>query len=124
MELKDKVTVSVTPSLNKLHSNRWQMLNWKKQYLGELRNYDLAYGLEKPTKTKLTIIRYGSRLLDIDNLNGGCKPLIDSIKQLCLIWDDSPKWCEIHISQQLCPRLQEKTEFYIEYENNKEGGGI
>lgn len=37
------------------------------------------------------IVRYGANLLDEDNLRGGMKPVIDALKAVGLIVDDSPR---------------------------------
>lgn len=97
-----------TPSLNKLNG-RWSKLNWKKKFLSYLRNYEFL-ALKKKQKKTLIIERYGSRLLDRDNYHGGCKPMIDAIKEKGLIVDDSPKWCEIEWKEQVkSKRTEEKT---------------
>jgi len=46
---------------------------------------------------KITSIR--SRLLDMGNLIGGAKYLIDAIRDLGLIVDDNTKWVEIEYKQ-------------------------
>lgn len=109
---KIDITMTATPSLNKLHGNRWQMSNWKKKYLKELYHYE--YCCQAKEKVKLTIFRYGSRLLDNDNLIGGCKPLIDALKEKGLIRDDSPGWIDLHILQTKVKRGEEETIVTIE----------
>ncbi len=112
MELKIQVTV--TPSLNKLHKNRWQMLNWKKRYLRELQGYDI-YKLKKRVKMRVIYERYGSRTLDQENWFGGTKPLTDALKDLGLIVDDRQEWLEIeHRPQVKCKRGYEKTLIILE----------
>ncbi len=107
------ITVTATPSLNKLHGNHWQMINWKKKYLKELKNYNIIYGLKSPKKIRLTYFRYGSREFDNDNFVGGCKPLTDALKTLKIIWDDCPKFVDIKYIQIGCKRKQEKTMIFI-----------
>lgn len=48
----------------------------------------------------VTIVRYGRQPLDTDNLIGGCKPLIDALKDHGLIVDDSPTHLTLHVEQQ------------------------
>jgi len=107
------IKLTVTPSLNKLHSNRWQMWNYKKKYLRELRGYELL-ALKGKNKMAVDVTRYGSRLLDQDNFTGGLKPLVDSLKEKGLLVDDSPDWCELFIEQKKCKRGEEKTVVVIE----------
>lgn len=94
---------SVTPSLNKIISKRWAEYNAKKKYLRQLSGYELL-AHKKKRKASITVIRYGSRALDHDNCMGGLKPLIDSIKELGLIVDDSPKWLDLKVEQKKCKR--------------------
>ncbi|QDP67928.1 MAG: hypothetical protein Tp1122DCM00d2C27307611_18 [Prokaryotic dsDNA virus sp.] len=50
-------------------------------------------------KFKLTIISYRTRLLDLDNLYGGCKQLLDACSDEKLIWDDAPKYLDLKVEQ-------------------------
>jgi hypothetical protein len=110
-----KITFDIpTPSLNKLTKSRWACLNWKKKFLSRLKNYELL-ALRKKKRTGLTIQRHGSRILDKDNYCGGCKPLIDAIKEKGLIVDDRPEWCNtVFLEQIKCRRGQEKVIVSIE----------
>ena len=47
----------------------------------------------------LSITRYSTKTLDVDNLAGGCKPLIDQIRYAHLIPDDNPESVNITFSQ-------------------------
>jgi hypothetical protein len=40
------------------------------------------------------------RLYDEDNLIAGCKPILDSLKGLCYIRDDSPEFLELVVTQE------------------------
>lgn len=107
------ITVTATPSLNKLHGNRWQMFNWKKKYLKELAGYEYMIGVAKG-KRMVTVTRHGSRKLDMDNLWGSMKPCIDALKELKLIIDDSEKYLVIEIEpQQIVKRGEELTSLVI-----------
>lgn len=66
-----------------------------------------------PQRAHLRITRFGSRLLDDDNLRGGAKPLIDCLKESGLIEDDSPKWIDLEVKQELVPAGEERTEIEI-----------
>ena len=48
---------------------------------------------------KIIIISYRKRLLDFDNLVGGCKQMIDAMTDEKLIFDDSPEYLEIEFKQ-------------------------
>lgn len=50
---------------------------------------------------RVTITSYRRRLLDPDNLVHGCKPVLDAIKRLGLIRDDSPRWLDLEVKQEL-----------------------
>ncbi len=52
-----------------------------------------------PCFRKLRIVRVSPRSLDVDNLAGGCKELVDAIKKLGLIKDDRPEDCELSFAQ-------------------------
>jgi hypothetical protein len=47
----------------------------------------------------LSITRFSTKTLDVDNLAGGCKPLIDQIRYAKLIPDDNPESVEITFTQ-------------------------
>jgi hypothetical protein len=51
------------------------------------------------TRVKVRIISYRRRLLDIDNLAGGAKFIIDALRYDGLIRDDSPDAIELSVSQ-------------------------
>jgi hypothetical protein len=108
--------VSPTKSLNQL-KGKWAMWNSKKKFLKELEGYEFLAPKGK-FFAYLDIQRLGARLLDIDNLYGGVKPLIDAIKEKRLIIDDSPKWVKIDISQTKCDKIAEATWVSIVYKIN------
>ena len=55
------------------------------------------------------ITRSSTRLLDADNLAGGCKPVIDQLRYAGLIPDDSPEKVEITFTQKKVKKGQEGT---------------
>lgn len=83
-------------------------------------------------KRKLTIERYGHRILDTGNFVGGCKSLVDAIKRHHevyaldgkggkikvgngLLVDDSPKWVEdIYIQHSVKMHFKERTVIVLE----------
>lgn len=63
-------------------------------------------------KRKVTIVSYRKRLLDYGNLVGGAKPILDALKKLGWIVDDSPAWVIEEYKQFAVG--QEFTEIFIE----------
>jgi hypothetical protein len=62
----------------------------------------------------VTITRYGSRPLDVDNGAGGCKPLLDAIRYEGLIPDDDPVTIEFQFRQIQVKKPYRRTEVLIE----------
>ena len=62
----------------------------------------------------LGITRFSTKTLDVDNLAGGCKPLIDQIRYAHLIPDDNPESVEITFSQiKVKTQAEQRTEVSI-----------
>ena len=62
----------------------------------------------------LSITRYSTKTLDVDNLAGGCKPLIDQIRYAHLIPDDNPESVEITFTQfKVRTQAEQRTEVRI-----------
>jgi hypothetical protein len=62
----------------------------------------------------LGITRFSTKTLDVDNLAGGCKPLIDQIRYAKLIPDDNPESVEITFSQiKVKTQAEQRTEVSI-----------
>ena len=57
-------------------------------------------------KFSLTIISYRKRLLDLDNLYGGIKGLLDACIDEELIWDDAPKYLNLKVEQHKAKKYQ------------------
>ena len=90
--------------LDRLHWSKKSIL--KKEYALLVRNqmklkkhYSLP--VQEPTFFTLEIVSYRKRLLDYDNLIGGCKQLIDAMIDEKYIYDDSPKWLDLKVKQVL-----------------------
>jgi hypothetical protein len=65
-------------------------------------------------KYHLAITRFSTKTLDVDNLAGGCKPLIDQIRYAHLIPDDNPESVEITFSQiKVKTQAEQRTEVSI-----------
>lgn len=90
-----------TPSLNimrRMHPQAYKRL--RNQYTTIFRVHANSVTRAKPAQfRKVWIERRGKRLLDHDNLVGGCKPLVDALETAGLIWRDSPRYVEIKYSQ-------------------------
>lgn len=66
-------------------------------------------------RTHLRIERRAVRLLDADNFAGGCKALIDCLRQASLIPDDDPASLEVTFTQTRVPhRREEGTQIEIQ----------
>ena len=62
----------------------------------------------------LGITRFSTKTLDVDNLAGGCKPLIDQIRYSKLIPDDNPESVEITFTQvKVRTQAEQRTEVRI-----------
>jgi Holliday junction resolvase RusA-like endonuclease len=62
----------------------------------------------------LGITRFSTKTLDVDNLAGGCKPLIDQIRYAHLIPDDNPESVEITFAQvKVRTQAEQRTEVRI-----------
>ena len=62
----------------------------------------------------LAITRFSTKTLDVDNLAGGCKPLIDQIRYAKLIPDDNPESVNITFSQvKVRTQAEQRTEVTI-----------
>jgi hypothetical protein len=64
---------------------------------------------ESQERIVVRITRSSTRLLDADNLAGGCKPVIDQLRYAGLIPDDSPEKVEITFTQKKVKKGQEGT---------------
>lgn len=63
---------------------------------------------------RVTITRFGSRPLDVDNGAGGCKPLLDAIRYEGLIPDDDPTTIDFRFRQYQVKKPYRKTTVLIE----------
>ena len=52
-------------------------------------------------KSTVWIHQVRRRMLDTDNLYASCKPLLDSLQKTGVIFDDSPKWCDLRVTQEV-----------------------
>ena len=70
----------------------------------------LLYGKTAP-KRRVTVTTYRPRRLDPDN--AGPKILLDAMRDIGLIRNDSPKWLELVVEQKI-EKCECRTEIYIE----------
>lgn len=99
-------------SRNVLDRQHWAVKRRQKQnYQLLIRNQMRLNNVPKttPQKYQLIITSYRKRLLDHDNLVGGCKHLIDALFNELFIWDDSPKFLSTPIIKQIKSNKEEFT---------------
>ena len=112
-----KITLPiVTMSNNELIRMHFRTrMKMKETYMWELIAVganDPKYKVEFGERRRVTIISYRKQLCDADNFTGGLKLLIDSLLELDLICDDSPKYMELVALQEIKKPYQ--TEITIE----------
>lgn len=71
----------------------------------------------KEGRVNVTIISDRVRLLDVENLYGGAKPIRDALEANGWLWNDSPKWGELSITQRRVKKGEEKTWIKLELDN-------
>ncbi|MBI4208557.1 MAG: hypothetical protein HY538_02475 [Deltaproteobacteria bacterium] len=91
-----------------LSRNGLDKMHWS-QRLRERKEWEKAIHYEglqgrkvvpHPRPAQIRIRSYRKRFLDYDNFVGGCKPLLDALKHLNLIVDDTPDWIEVDYHQE------------------------
>lgn len=94
----------VTLSENRLLRMHWAARKAKQQeylaYLTVAGAYDRRFFAGEKEKRTVEIYSYRKRRIDPDNLIGGMKPLIDCLRKMKLIWDDSPKYLDLTVVQE------------------------
>ena len=90
-----------TPSLNRYKRMHWgAQKRLRDQYETLIRHQMRSLDRARPHQfRRVKIERYGSRLLDVDNFVGGCKPLIDALSRAGIIWDDSIRYVRVDYEQ-------------------------
>lgn len=114
----------VPPSLNELRGKKFRHPNDYKRLRDSIQS-DIFHLAKKADiralrahkdlqhRAVVTITVERKKLLDKDNLFGGIKPVLDSIKNLEFIVDDSPEWIDLAVAQEKSPNMQ--TIIKIEY---------
>ncbi len=65
-------------------------------------------------RCEVRIVSFRQRLLDIDNLYGGVKYFVDSLRYAGLIYNDDPESITLHVSQvKVKTKQEERTEIEI-----------
>ena len=75
-----------------------------------------AWRFREPSiaRCTITVTRYGSRLLDWDNMGGGLKFLLDGMVKTGVIRDDNPLCVEyVNLRQEKCKPAEEHTNVVI-----------
>ena len=104
-----KVRLPLTPSLNQVRKMHWATYARLRDQYALLLRYHAHQRLDGTEFRNVTIDRYGSRALDHDNLVGGAKPLLDALKKVGLIVDDSPAHVRVHYNQHKAARRECRT---------------
>jgi Holliday junction resolvase RusA-like endonuclease len=96
------------PSANKLLRMHWaKRRQIKAVILTELWVQKLGQGIfntgerKKIKKSVLITIYHRTRRFDKDNAYAAVKPVVDCLRQLGLIYNDSPRWLDLGVCQEL-----------------------
>lgn len=93
-----------TPSLNRYSFAHWRKQHGdKKRWLKHIIEASLWRVPIAMQKRRVTIERVSHRELDVDNLYGGLKPVIDGLKKAKLIIDDNSRSIELIAKQSKLP---------------------
>jgi hypothetical protein len=102
--------IDITVHLEVESQNVTDRMHWskrakfKKMWLSALVAY-VGVRRSPSVKKTVTIIAYRKRLItDIANLIGGCKIVVDAIRDAKLIKDDSDQWAHINYVQHLASK--------------------
>jgi hypothetical protein len=106
----------VPPSLNiQMH---WHWSKRKKEKLLWQQEIITAFGAgripQATDRMKMEITMFNSRLYDADNLAGAYKVVVDAIKELGFIKEDSRKWVDLQYDQMKVPRNKSSTHIEIQ----------
>lgn len=89
------------PSLNKLLNFHWAKRNrinngWTLEIACQTERCKLR---KKEKKTVKIIVYHKTRRFDEDNLHGAVKGIIDALRKTNWIYNDSPRWLDLELSQ-------------------------
>jgi len=102
-------------TLNQLLRSHWaargrDLESWKWHILGEAGN---RHKLAKRGRVRLRIVVYRAGLQDPDNAVGSVKPLVDALKRLGWMVDDTLEYLELEVVE-LIDRKKQRTEVHWE----------
>ena len=113
-----KITIPViAPSVNETIKLHWGARDrLKKLFIahieGAIHDMDMKINkLKRPKKRKVMIYSFRKKIMDRDNIWASHKQMIDALKELGLIWDDSEKYIDLRVFQLEHP--EQKTEIFI-----------
>jgi hypothetical protein len=101
--MKFELTITMaTPSLNKYAFSHWRtQYRDKQEWHAALLVASRQAGATKATgKRRITVLRCGRKMLDIDNAIGGLKPILDGMRKLELLVDDDRHNLDLVMLQQ------------------------
>ena len=109
----------VAPSLNELKRRYGNQVaaavrKYAKQAVFEaLLPYSRGGVWRDPQRCSVAYTVYRTRLLDLDNLAGGTKPVTDALVDCGVLRDDSPAWAVLSWEQVQVPRGEQRTEITV-----------
>lgn len=83
---------------------------------------DGSVAYRRPEKMRVVVRVFRDRLLDPDNAAAGLKVHLDAMRDIGLLWNDSPKWLSLEV-EQFIDKENPRTEIEIEpFTKSSEGG--
>jgi len=108
----------LTPSLNITRAGHWRTRHQRRKHWSMLvlvaKSEARAFSVQKLERARVTIQRHGGRKLDEDNLAGGCKDLIDGLRDNGFIENDDPDHLTVRFEQHPGTRTPRQTIITIE----------
>ena len=109
-ETSDIITLPIkVESRNKLDRQHWAIKRKANQtYQLFIRNQMRLKKIkaDEQKKYKLVILSYRKKKLDVDNLYGGIKNLLDALVDEGFIYDDSPDYIDLNIAQYISKKYE------------------
>ena len=103
------------PSLNKLLNMHWaKRMRLNETYIWEIiTTIGRKKELIKKKRTVKIMVYHKTRRFDEDNLHGAIKGIIDALRKTDWIYNDSPRWLKLDLSQAI-DHENPRTEIRIE----------
>ncbi len=103
------------PSVNEhMWRSRWVYVEERNTWYTLIRVALVPLSPPETRPMRLSIVSHRVRLLDVGNLYGGSKMIPDGLKRLGYLVDDSPKWCDLTVTQVQCAKKDEHTTIEME----------